>query len=128
MRMSPVSRGRKGKKSKKPTRRTGRTDAVFGMPDACDCPSCARGDFDPQPLIEELTSRAVALIGSEDPLEIEMMGATFLSACATGEGFEEALVSGVIPTFEARGAADGLVLLLAIASVADGRVGKEASA
>jgi hypothetical protein len=45
-----------------------------------------------------------------------------------GEGFEEALIGGLIPEFEARATSAALGMLLAIGSVAEDRAGKAASA
>ncbi len=124
--MSPVSRGRKGKQNKKSVRRSTLPD-VFGAPDECDCPACSGADFDPQRLIDELIAGAADLVGSSDPLDAEVVGATFLSIGAVaGEAFEEALVGGFIPEFEARASSQALAVLLATGSVAQGRAGKAA--
>ena len=126
--MSPASRGRKGKQNKKSTRRPALPYAV-AAPDECDCPACSGADFDPQRLIDELIAGAADLVGSEDPLDAEVVGATFMSigAVAGEEEFEEALVGGFIPEFEARASSQALAVLLAIGSVAQGRAGKAAS-
>jgi len=124
--MSPASRGRKGKQNKKSIPRTARD--VLGGPDECDCPACSGADFDPQQLIDELVAGAADLLESEDPLDAEVMGAAFVSVGAlAGEEFDEALVDGFIPQFEARASSQALAMLLAIASVAPGRAGKAAS-
>ncbi|MGH3903482.1 MAG: plasmid pRiA4b ORF-3 family protein [Pseudonocardiaceae bacterium] len=123
--MSPVSRGRKGRKKTKSTRRP----AVVGAQVECDCPACSGEDFDPQWLIDELLEGAGELIGSEDPLDAETAGAAFLSIGeVAGEAFEEALVGGFIPEFEARASTDAVAMLLAIGSVTDGGVRKAAAA
>ncbi|MGH4024851.1 MAG: plasmid pRiA4b ORF-3 family protein [Pseudonocardiaceae bacterium] len=125
--MSPVSRGRKGRKGKKPARRPALPD-VLGGPDECDCPACSGADFDPQRLIDELLAGAGDLIGSEDPLDVETAGAAFLAIGeVAGEAFEEALVGGFIPAFEAQAGREAVAMLLAIGSVAGDRVGKAAS-
>lgn len=125
--MSPVSRSRKGRQNKKSTRRPALPEVVSG-PGGCDCPSCSGGDFDPQPLIDELIAGAADLVGSDDPLDAELTGAVFVSIGAgAGEAFEEALVGGFIPEFEARATTEALAMLLAVGSVAGGRAGKEAS-
>ena len=96
-------------------------------PDECDCPSCSGADFDPQRVIDEVISAAADL--SEDPLDAELVGATLMSTgTRAGEGFEEALIGGIIPEIEARANSEALVLLLALGAVAEGRAGKEASA
>ncbi len=103
--------------------------AVFGRPDECDCPACSGGSFDPQQLIDELIAAAADVVELDDPLEAEVMGAAFVSIGASaGEAFEEALVGGFIPAFEARATTEALAMLLAVAAVAEGRAGKEASA
>src|SRR5664279_1553444 len=123
--MSPVSR-RKGKRKNKPP---GVLPFVLSAPDECDCPSCSGADFDPQRVIDEVIEAAADLAESEDPLDAELVGATWLSIGArAGESFEEALIGGFIPEFEARANSEALALLLAIGSVADDRAGKEASA
>ncbi len=125
--MSPASRGRKGKQNKKSTRRDV-PPGVLGGPDECDCPACSGADFDPQQLIDELIAGATDLVESEDPLDAEVVGAEFVSIGAlAGEQFEEALIGGFIPQFEARASSQALAMLLAIGSVAPGRAGKAAS-
>jgi hypothetical protein len=127
-RVSPVSRGRKGRMNSKSTRPSARSD-LFGGPDQCDCPACSGEDFDPQELIDELIAGAAELVESEDPLDAEIAGAAFVSIGAiAGEEFEEALVGGFIPEFEARANAEALAMVLAIGSVAGDHVGKAASA
>jgi len=125
-RMSPVSRGRKGKKTKKSTRRPVLVD-VSGPPDECDCPACSGEGFDPQRMIDGLIESGADIIRSEDPLDAEIAGAVFVSVGeVAGEAFEEALVGGFIPQFEAQASAEALAMLLAIGSVAEGRSGKAA--
>ncbi|MDQ3150301.1 MAG: plasmid pRiA4b ORF-3 family protein, partial [Actinomycetota bacterium] len=126
--MSPVSRGRKGRKSRKPTRRPA-PPVAFGAQDECGRPACSGADFDPQQLIDELVAGAGELIEAEDPLDAEIAGAAFVSIGEVlDEDFEEALVGGFIPEFEARVSPEALAMLLAIGSVADSRVGKAAAA
>src|SRR5664279_6647690 len=116
-RMSPVSRGRKGRRKNKSARRPAPPFALRA-PDECDCPSCSGADIDPQRVIDEVISAAADL--SEDPLDAELVGATWLSIGArAGAGFEEALIGGFIPEFEARASSEALALLLAIGSVAE---------
>ncbi|HEY4993244.1 MAG TPA: plasmid pRiA4b ORF-3 family protein [Nakamurella sp.] len=80
-------------------------------------------------LIDGMIAAAADLTESEDPLDAELVGATVMSIGAgAGESFEEALIGGFIPEFEARANSEALALLLAIGSVADDRAGKEASA
>jgi hypothetical protein len=120
--MSPVSRGRKTKKSRR--RSTGGPAAGN---DACLCPACTGSEFDPQLLIDDLTSDEFA--ESTDPLDAELAAAVFL---AIGEGigatFDEAFAGGIIPSLEARANTGALAMLLAFAAVADNRAAKVAAA
>ena len=126
--MSPVSRGRKGKRSKKSARRPA-LPYVLSAPGECECPLCSGADFDLRRLIDGLIAAAADLTESEDPLDAEIVGAALMSIGArAGEGFEEALVGGFIPEFEARASSEALAMLLAIGSVAEDRAGKAASA
>jgi hypothetical protein len=118
--MSPVSRGRRGKQNKRSTR-------LRRAADPCDCPSCSGADVDPRQLIDELVAGAAELVGSADPLDAEIMGATFMSMGApAGEVFEEALIGGFIPQFEAAASTESLAMLLATGSVAPGQAAKSA--
>jgi len=102
---------------------------MFGLPGECSCPECSADDFDPQRLINELVAAAGDLVESEDPLDAELAGAAFVSIGeAAGEAFEEALVGGFIPQFEARASTEAIAMLLAIGSVTEGRVRRAASA
>ncbi len=115
--MSPVSRGRKRKPNKKSNRRPVALSLVDNS-DVCDCPACSGADLDPAELIDELLAGAVEVVESEDPLDAETLGAAFVSICAmAGDGFEDALIEGFIPQFEARANAEALAMLLAIGSV-----------
>jgi hypothetical protein len=126
--MSPVSRGRRGKRKNKSTRRSA-PPFVVSAPAGCDCPSCSGVEFDLQRFVDEMLAAAAALTESDDPLDAELFGASVLSIGAgDGESFEEAMIGEFIPEFQARANPAALALLLAIGSVAEGRVGKEASA
>src|SRR5664279_4322307 len=126
--MSPVSRVRKGKRKNKSARRPALAFAL-NAPDECGCPSCSGADVVPQLLIDGMIAAAANLTESEDPLDAELVGATVMSIGAgAGEGFEEALIGGFIPEFEARASSEALAMLLAIGSVAEDRAGKEALA
>jgi hypothetical protein len=84
--------------------------------------------LDPQWLIEELLAGAADVVESEDPLDAEVVGAGIVSIGAPArEAFEELLIGGFIPQFEARASSQALAVLLAIGSVAQGRAGKAAS-
>ena len=125
--MSPVSRGRRGKRKNKSNRRSA-SPFVVSAPRDCDCPSCSGADIDPQGVIDEFMAMAADLTDSDDPLDAELVGATVMSlALEDSERFEEALIVGFIPEFQARANSDALALLLAIGSVAAGRAGKEAA-
>jgi hypothetical protein len=135
--MSPVSRGRKNKKDKKTPKRSESLDLFNApaeltkppAPDECDCPVCSGDgdDLDPQQLIDQLAGDAGELLAIEDPLEAELAGSAFASMGAIlGEGFQEAVVGGFIPAFEAQGSAESSALLLAIGSVSGGEVGEAA--
>jgi hypothetical protein len=126
--MSPVSRGRKGKKNQKRTSKRA-MPAMPKTPEECDCPVCTGESFDPQQLIDELTSDSADLIAAKDPLEAEMAGAAFVSiGDLAGEGFDDVLVRGLIPEFEKQNSSEALALLLAFGAVTDGLVSKTASA
>ncbi|HEY3259590.1 MAG TPA: plasmid pRiA4b ORF-3 family protein [Pseudonocardiaceae bacterium] len=123
--MSPVSRRRRAKKSRKSARWSA-SAATPALRAECDCPSCSAG-FDPRQLIDDLTSDE-GLNESADPLQAEVMAATLLSIGElVGEPFEEALIGGLIPDFEAKATTGALAMLLAIASVSDDRMAKAAS-
>jgi hypothetical protein len=84
--------------------------------------------LDPRALIAELIDLAAALAGREDPLDAEVLGAAFVSLGANaGEPFEEALIEGFIPAFEAAACEGALAMLLAIGAVCQGRAAKAAS-
>lgn len=118
-----MSRGRKGRKSKKSARRVTPPD-VFHAPDVCGCPECSGADFDPRQLIDQLLDLAQGLVEAEDPLNVEIVGATFVSVSdANGEDFEDMLVKGFVPEFETRATPEALTMLLAIGSVVEGRAG-----
>ncbi|MBB4957916.1 plasmid pRiA4b ORF-3 family protein [Micromonospora polyrhachis] len=127
--MSPVSRGRKGQSKKRAQRRSVPL-VVVGDPDPCDCPGCSGEEVDREQLLDGLLAGGVELLDTDDPLDAEMVGASFLATVMAAEpDFEEPLVDGLIPSFEARATPEALAMLLAIGSVArDGRVGKAASA
>ena len=82
--------------------------------------------FDLGRMIDELTAE---LSEVEDPLDAEMAGALFVSSGAgLGAAFEQALVSGFVPEFEARATVGTLAMLLSSAEVAPGESGEAAAA
>ncbi|KLL11397.1 hypothetical protein BL254_16665 [Protofrankia sp. BMG5.30] len=131
--MSPTSRGRGSR------RRTSSRDARSGsrptVPptsdtpdtlDACDCPQCSGGD-ELDLVIDGLLASGELLLTVDDPMEAEALGATLLSAGdLIGEEAEEAFVRGLVPALETAGTAEALATLLAIGSVAPGRLGTAA--
>src|SRR6476620_7897561 len=125
--MSPVSRGRKAKRRKSSGRKAVRP--LVSVPDECACPACTGAGFDQLGLMDQLLVAAADLDDSEDPLDAEFIGAAFMSIGARDElRFQQALVDGFIPEFEARASSAALSMLLAIDSVAEGRAGAAASA
>ena len=79
-------------------------------------------------MIDELIASAAELLKSDDPMDAELAGATFVSfGEIIGEGFDEALVGGFIPEIAARATPEAVALLLAIGSVADDPANKAAS-
>ena len=132
--MSPVSRGRKGKNKNKNKNKTAKSarqpvaQDLFRAHDTCDCPACSGEDFDPRRLIDEVLTGAADLVTSADPLEAEIAGSVFVSIGAMAdEEFNEALVGGFIPEFEARACPEAVAMLLAIGSVADAHDHRHAS-
>jgi hypothetical protein len=126
--MSRKKKNRKGKKATKPAQRSGLPE-VIGVQDECDCPSCSGEEFDPAELIDVLVKGAAGLLTAEDPLDAESAGAVFVSIGElAGDSFEQMLVNGFIPEFEARASAEALAMLLAIGAVRGGQVGEAAVA
>ena len=119
-------------KSRSTGRRARRADrpvlldtAEFDGSGGCDCPACSGVGFDLGRMIDELTAE---LSEVEDPLDAELVGALFVwSGAGLGAAFEQALVNGFVPEFEARASAGTLAMLLSIAAVAPGESGKAAA-
>jgi hypothetical protein len=126
--MSPTSRGRKGKKAKKTSPRTVPLE-LLGPDDACDCPACSGEELDPNEMIDAMLSDAEELVSIDDPLDAEVSGTAFVAFGALiGDGFDEALISGFIPEFEARATNGALAMLLAISAATTDAVAKAATA
>lgn len=123
--MSPVSRGRKGRKKTSRSRST--PLSVVGADD-CDCPACTGDPTNPDDLVDELLAGIGELLDSDDPIEAELLAATFVAIGAVADGFEEALLEGFIPQFEARSSAEATAMLLALGGVAPGSAGAAARA
>jgi hypothetical protein len=112
-----VSRGRRYNKGRKSTR--GRAPLiVVGEPADCDCPACSGEEFDLGQMVQELMAFASDLFKVDDPLEAEMLGASFAALGSATDDFEEFLAAGFVPAIETHGGAEALAMLLAIGSVA----------
>lgn len=126
--MSPVSRGRKTKRKMNATRRPSRASGLSVL-DGCGCPECSGVSLERPELIDFLVTAADDLVRSADPLDAEVVGASFMALGAvTDDGLVEASMDMLISEFEARPHPGALAMLLAIGSVADGDVGRRASA
>lgn len=133
--MSATTRSRKskstGKGKNKNTRRSVQPSVRFDTKgfesrDLCGCPACAGAEVDLGEVIDELTGE---LIEFQDALDAELAGAAFVSVgTAIGADFEQALIEGLVPEFEARATAGSLAMLLSIAAIAPRESSKAASA
>jgi hypothetical protein len=129
--MSPASRGRKPKKTNPRKSRPSppAAPALFELPDECDCPECTGAALDPSEMIDALTESAAELVGADDPLDAELVGALIVSNDPAADADSVAgLVANVIPELEARANAGALALLLSLGAVAPGPAGKDATA
>jgi hypothetical protein len=71
-----------------------------------------------QDLVDGLVSGAADLLTAEDPLDLELFGAAFLSAGdLAGEGFAEALSEGIVPALAELATPESLAVLLALDAV-----------
>ena len=126
--MSPVSRGRRRDKSGRSGLRVVRP-ALSVVPDPCDCPACTGEVDNPQELIDGLVSGAADLLKADDPLEVELFGATFFAAGGlAGDGFAEVLSMAIVPAVAAQGTPESLAVLLALDAVHDDDTAAEAAA
>src|SRR5690606_27968276 len=91
--------------------------------------ACTGEDIDPEQLIDDLMKDSEDLAEAADPLDAEVGAAALLAIGETaGEEFQQALLAGFIPRFEARASTGTTAMLLGIAAVAgDDRVAKAAS-
>ncbi len=122
--MSPVSRVRRPKQ-----RRTRGAQLRVVDPGACDCPDCREPALDLQALLDGLLALGADLVDGDDALDAELIGASLASMRGeAGERFHDALVENCFPAWEAKATPNALALLLAIGSVAPGRLGKAATA
>lgn len=121
-----MSNGRNSRKKPSPR---GSAPPALVLPAQCDCPACTGEDIDPEQLLEDVLTGVDDLAASTDPLEAEVAAASLLAIGATaGDEFEEALISGFIPRFEARANAGAAAMLQAVGAVAGERVAEAASA
>jgi hypothetical protein len=124
----PVSRGHQRTKKSTASSRPFDAPALFSVPDSCSCPACS-GDIDPQGLVDQLMADAADLLRIADPLEAEILGAAVVSiGDLVDEGFEEAMVAGLLPALEARASTEVLAMLLAISAVVEDPLRKAVSA
>jgi len=94
--------------------------------DDCGCSVCSGEDVDPQQVIDE---QVASLAESEDPLQAELAGAQFVVVAELAEQeFDEVLIDGFIPRFEARASTGALAMLLGLGAVAEGQAAKAATA
>lgn len=129
--MSPVSRGRKGVKSRK---RGGEARVLRAVPvvepEPCDCPVCAGEEIDVEAMLADLRAAAAELVTVDDPIEPELLAATFLGAGVLGGAeFDEVLAREVVPLLAAEDDRSSLALLIALelvgGSAAAGRAARE---
>jgi hypothetical protein len=84
----------------------------------CDCPECSGAELNPQELIDGLIADAADLLSTDDPLDVELFGAAFISAGElAGEGFDEALAVGIVPAVAEFATPEALAVLLALAAL-----------
>ncbi|WP_285507347.1 plasmid pRiA4b ORF-3 family protein [Actinokineospora sp. NBRC 105648] len=80
-------------------------------------------------LIDELLKTGAALATSPDPLDTELIAASFLSiGTLAAEAFADALVQVLIPDIEARGGVGAVALLLCLGAIAGDARSSEAAA
>lgn len=125
--MSPVNRGRRGRQ-RNGSGYTG-TRHLRVVPTPCDCPACTGGQIDQEQLLDSIVGYGAELIGCDDPLDAEALGASIVT---TPEGLGTELVAtfvaGLIPGIEARPGPGSLAILSAIGAVGQGQVGDAARA
>lgn len=131
--MSTKTRKRKGKaRNNSPKRRQPRRAVLpSGVSagrvgaNACPCPVCSGGLFDPGEMIDAVTTDIDKF---DDLLDAEVMAAMLLAAGAgLDQVFESALADGLIPQIQARATPGALAMLLALGAVAPGRGGAAAA-
>jgi hypothetical protein len=123
--MVPTSRGRKGKG--KTTSRRMPPSPLTDRQQACDCPACAGDVNELDQLAGGLVETGQLLLDAEDPINAEFAGATFAALDGlTGGAFEPTFVDQMLPRLESAADAEALAILLAVGSVAPGRMGTAA--
>ncbi|WP_028937908.1 hypothetical protein [Pseudonocardia spinosispora] len=128
--MSPVSRGRTKKQNKKTPAAQSKPAPLHLYDEPAMDDELDLGDvIDPMALVDELMSGAKDMLDPEDPVDAEVSAALFLATGALGgDSFTEALLTTLLPAFEARASGEALAMLLAIGAVAEPRVADAASA
>jgi hypothetical protein len=101
---------------------------LFAEPELCDCPACSVEEFDPASLIDALIETGAELSQSTDALDAEVTAASLVGPALAGEGFEEAIATGLVPAIAQRANPGALAMLLALGGVAGQPVGAAAKA
>ncbi|WP_211192787.1 plasmid pRiA4b ORF-3 family protein [Actinoplanes sp. TBRC 11911] len=98
-------------------------------PDECDCPACSGMPLDAEEFLDDLLDSAADLVALEDPLDVELFGATVIAAgeLAGEASFREELTGGIIPALAAAATPESLALLLAIDAVHPGQGASDAA-
>jgi hypothetical protein len=123
VRVSPVSRGRKNAKSRGSGQRVVRA-VPLAPPEPCDCPACSGEALDLETLVEGMMISATNLLGTDDPIEAELFGASFLAAGVAGDLPREevmaAVTGSIVPAAAQYANREALALLLALDTVGVG--------
>ena len=130
VRVSPVSRGRKNARSRGSGQRVVRS-VPAAPPEPCDCPTCSGRDLDLETLVEGMMISATNLLGTDDPIEAELFGASFLAAGVAGDlpGDEviRVMTESIVPAAAKYANREALALLLALDTMAVGPAPAEAA-
>ncbi|MET0493962.1 MAG: plasmid pRiA4b ORF-3 family protein [Actinoplanes sp.] len=128
--MSPVSRGRKNAKSRGSGQRVVRSVPV-APPEPCDCPACSGEGLDLETLVEGMMISATNLLETDDPIEAELFGASFLAAGVAGDLPSEEVIAAVtesiVPAAAKYANREALALLLALDTMGVGPAPAEAA-
>lgn len=122
VRVSPVSRGRKNTSSRRTGQRVVRSVPVVPLEEEfCDCPACSGEPLSLETLIEGLMASAADLLETEDPIEVELFGASLLAAGLAGDLISEevkaALTGTVVPAVAEYANREAVAALLALDSM-----------